>query len=141
MGLCLLAWDVFGAVITTASFFGDQPSRGDVIESGMVLVTFAVPVVMLCAVGALAGSRLGLLLLVLPACLLVPMGLDLLGRTRDPAASDPGRSVRLADAVTGLTIPNWLVTVCRGARPRGRGRSASSRPAVTDVSARSWRRA
>jgi hypothetical protein len=47
LGWCLLAWTVFGAGITTAPFFGDTPSRGEYVESGMACLTALPPVVLL----------------------------------------------------------------------------------------------
>ncbi len=107
LGWCLLAWSVFAGAINTAPFFGETASRDRYIESGMVPLTALVPVVLLLVLGLLAGSRWGLALLALPALLLVPLGVGLLGEPGDPEKSGYGRGARWDDAFEDLTRLNW----------------------------------
>jgi hypothetical protein len=99
------------AVVGTAPFFGETPSRERYIESGLLLVTSAVPVVLLCLLAWLLGSRWGLALLAVPGAGTVAMGVDLLGRVGGEDHLDRTRAVRLTDAFQDLTRPNWLATV------------------------------
>ena len=107
-GLAFLAWEVVVAVVETAAFFGEAPSRAELVEGGVLLATSAVPVALACALGLLLGSRWGLLLLAVPGVAAVLMGLDLMGRTGNDRESEPDRPVRLGDAFQDLTRPNWL---------------------------------
>jgi hypothetical protein len=107
VGWCLLAWTAFGAMISTAPFFGDTPSRASYLESGMLCLTAVLPVVVLVVLGVLWGCRWGLALLVLPAALLVPLGLSLLGNPGDPSDTGYARAPRAADAFSDLTWLNW----------------------------------
>jgi hypothetical protein len=111
MGWCLLAWTVFAALMGSAPFFGDIPSRARYVESGMVMLTALLPIALLLVLGGLAGSRWGLGLLAAPALLLVPLGLSLLTNAGDPSDPDHGRPVRFADAFQDLTRLNWLAAV------------------------------
>ncbi|GAA2734761.1 hypothetical protein GCM10009867_15580 [Pedococcus aerophilus] len=109
LGWCLIAWVVFAAALNTAPFFGEQPTREEDIESGLVLATAVVPLLLLAAVAVRWGSRWGILLLVGPALLLVPLGLDWVsdaGNGNDPARN---RSVTWADLGGELVRPNWVV--------------------------------
>jgi len=108
VGLLLLAWEVVVAVVNTAAFFGETPSRDRFIETGMLLVTSAVPVALACALGLLLGSRWGLALLAVPGLVAVAMGVDLMGRLGADRYPDRDRPVRLSDAFQDLTRPNWL---------------------------------
>jgi hypothetical protein len=110
VGWCLLAWTVLVGAVNTATFFGETASRDRYLESGMVCLTALLPVLLLVLLGLLAGSRWGLALLVVPALLLVPLGLSALGEPGDPAKSGYGRGVRWDDAVQDLTRLNWLAT-------------------------------
>ena len=110
LGWCLLAWTVFAATINTAPFFGETASRDRYVESGMVALTALVPVALLLVLGALAGSRWGLGLLALPALLLVPLGLSMLGGAGDPEKSGYGRGAQWDDAFQDLTRLNWGAT-------------------------------
>ena len=110
LGWCLIAWTVFAALIGTAPFFGDIPSRDRYVEAGMVMLTALLPIAILLVLGGLAGSRWGLGLLVVPALLLVPLGLSLLANAGDPSDPDHGRAVRFADAFQDLTRLNWVAT-------------------------------
>lgn len=110
LGWCLLAWSVIAGAINTAPFFGETASRDRYIESGMVPLTALVPVVLLLVLGALAGSRWGLALLALPALLLVPLGVSILGEAGDPDKSGYGRGARWGDAFQDLTRLNWVAT-------------------------------
>ena len=110
LGWCLLAWTVFAATINTAPFFGETASRDEYVESGMVTLTALLPVALLLVLGRVAGSRWGLALLALPALLLVPLGLSMLGSTGDAAKPGYGRGVRWDDAFQDLTRLNWLAT-------------------------------
>jgi hypothetical protein len=107
LGWCLLAWTVFAGALNTAPFFGDTASRDRYIESGMVPLTALVPVALLLVLGALAGSRWGLALLAVPALLLVPLGVSMLGEAGDPEKSGYGRGARWGDAFQDLTRLNW----------------------------------
>ena len=111
LGWCLMAWTVFAAVIGTAPFFGDIPSRARYVESGMVMLTALLPIAILLVLGVLAGSRWGLGLLAVPALLLVPLGLSLLAHAGDPSDPDHGRPVRFTDAFQDQTRLNWLAAV------------------------------
>jgi hypothetical protein len=111
LGLALLGWEVVVAVVNTAAFFGETPSRDRFVESGMLLVTSALPVALACALGMVLGSRWGLLLLALPGVVAVVMGLDLLARTGSERHPDPDRPARLSDAFQDLTRPNWVAAV------------------------------
>jgi len=108
LGLLLLGWEVVAAVISTAPFFGETPSRDRYVEAGMLLVTSVVPVALLCLLGWLLGSRWGLVLLALPGAAAVAMGVDQLGRLGGDGHPDRDRPVRLGDAFQDLTRPNWL---------------------------------
>jgi hypothetical protein len=110
LGLLLLAWEVVVAVINTAAFFGETPSRDRYVEAGMLLVTSVVPVVLLCLLGWLLGSRWGISLLAVPGAVAVAMGVDLMGRIGGDNHPDRTRPVRLGDAFQDLTRPNWLAT-------------------------------
>lgn len=111
VGLLLLAWDAWVALVNTAPFFGDTPSRDHYVESGVTLVSAVVPVALLCALGLLLGSRFGLLVLAAPGVLVAAMGLDLLGRPGDPG--DPGatRAVRWSDLLADLNRLNALAAL------------------------------
>jgi hypothetical protein len=132
LGWLLLAWDVFGAGITTAPFFGDVPSRDRYAESGAVLLTALVPVALLCVIGLLAQSRLGLLLLVLPALLVAVAGADFAGRPGDPADPGQDRPFAAADLVSDLTRLNWvaagILVVVLAAMVAWRVRQSGGRP-------------
>jgi len=104
-GLTLLAWDFWVAVITTAPFFGEQPSGDDLAGAGMTLQTALVPVGLLTVLGLLVGSRFGLLVLVMPAGLAALTGSDLL--TRAGTAADAPRAWGPADAFAEPTWVNW----------------------------------
>jgi hypothetical protein len=108
VGLLLLAWDGWAAMINTAPFFGDVPSRDRYVESGITMVTAAVPVVLLFALGLVLGSRFGLLFLAAPAALVVVAGLDLMRHPGDPSDPHPTRPVRWSDLLVDLSRPNWL---------------------------------
>ncbi|NNM47622.1 hypothetical protein [Knoellia koreensis] len=110
LGWLLLAWDVLAAGINTAPFFGDQPSRARYLESGATLLTALLPVLLLCLLGLVLGSRFGLLLLAVPALFAVVAGVSLLGSDGDPSDPDPTRAVRAGDFVADLTRPNWLAS-------------------------------
>ena len=110
LGWLLLAWDVFGAGINTAPFFGDVPSRSRYAESGATLLTALVPVALLCTVGLLCRCRLGLLALVLPAVLVAVAGADLAGSPGDPADPAPDRPFAASDLVADLTHLNWAAS-------------------------------
>ena len=60
LGLVFLAWEVVVAGVSTAPFFGETPSRDSYVETGMLLATSAVPVVLLCVLGWLLGVAMGL---------------------------------------------------------------------------------
>ena len=109
LGWLLLAWDVFAAGINTAPFFGDIPSRDRYAESGAVLLTAMVPVLLLCAIGLLSRCRFGLLFLAVPAAVVGALGADMAGSPGDPADPDPRRPFAVADLVADLTRPNWVV--------------------------------
>jgi hypothetical protein len=111
LGLLLLGWEVAVAVVSTAPFFGETPSRDRYVEAGMLLATSVVPVALLCLLGWLLGSRWGLALLALPGAVAVAMGVDLMGRVGGEPHPDRDRPVRLGDALQDLTRPNWLATV------------------------------
>ncbi len=57
--LVLPAWFVFGAAITSASFFGDSPSASDQAEAGRLLVRAGITAVVLPALGLAVASWLG----------------------------------------------------------------------------------
>jgi hypothetical protein len=105
-GLTLLAWDLWAATITTAPFFGEQPSGDDLIAAGMALLTALVPAGLLVVLGLLAGSRFGLLALLLPGALLAAAGADLLDRAGTSVLA-PRQAVP-ADVLAQLTSLNWL---------------------------------
>jgi len=107
-GVVLLGWEVAVAVVNTASFFGEQPSRDRLVETGMLLATSAVPVALACVVGLLLGSRWGLLLLAVPGVVVSAMGVDLMGRTGGGNDPERDRPVRWSDAFQDLTRPNWV---------------------------------
>ena len=108
LGWLLLAWDVFAAGINAAAFFGDIPSRDRYAESGAVLLTAMVPVLLLCVVGLLSRCRFGLLLLAVPAAVVAALGADMAGSPGDPADPDPHRPFAAADLVADLTRLNWV---------------------------------
>ncbi|WP_406829516.1 hypothetical protein ABEG17_10975 [Pedococcus sp. KACC 23699] len=114
LGWCFSAWVLFVAAINAAAFFGEQPTRDENIESGLALATAAVPLVLLAVVAVRWGSRWGILLLLGPALLLVPMGLEWAGSagnadtTRDPA---PQRPMAWSDLGGELLRPGWALTV------------------------------
>ena len=110
LGWCLLAWTVLVGAINTAPFFGEIASRDRYLESAMVALTALVPVALVLVLGLLAGSRWGLLLLAVPALLLVPLGLDLLGGAGDPAKPGYGRGARWDDVFADATRLNWVAT-------------------------------
>ena len=109
LGMCLLVWDWFVAVINVAPFFGEQPGRDALIESGMAMVTAVAPIGAMCAIAWRAGSRWGLLFLVAPTALLMIWGVQSLLTPGDPDDPHPGRFVRPGDVVGELTLPNWVV--------------------------------
>lgn len=110
LGWLLLAWDVFAAGINTAPFFGDIPSRDRYAESGAVLLTAMVPVLLLCALGLLSRCRFGLLFLAVPAAVVAVLGADMAGSPGDPADPEPDRPFAAADLVSDLTRLNWVAT-------------------------------
>lgn len=108
LGWLLLAWDVLAAGINAASLFGALVSRDRYAESGAVLLTAMVPVLLLCAIGLLWRCRFGLLLLAVPAAVVAAMGADLAVSPGDPADPDPRRPFAAADLVADLTRLNWV---------------------------------
>jgi hypothetical protein len=108
LGLALLGWEAVVAVVNAAALFGETPSRDRLVETGMLLVTSALPTTLLCAVALVLGSRWGLLALALPGVVALVTGLDLLARTGSSRHPDADRPVRLADAFQDLTRPNWV---------------------------------
>ncbi len=111
-GWCFIAWVLFGAAINAAAFFGEQPTRDENIESGLALATAAVPLTLLAVAAVRWGSRWGILLLLGPTLLLVPLGLDWAGKagnadtTRDPA---PLRPMAWSDLGGELLRPGWAL--------------------------------
>ena len=108
LGWLLLAWDVFAAGINAAPFFGDIPSRDRYAESGAVLLTAMVPVLLLCAIGLLSRCRFGLLFLAVPAAVVAALGTDMAVSPGDPADPDPQRPFAATDLLADLTRPNWV---------------------------------
>ncbi|KAE8766009.1 hypothetical protein [Georgenia thermotolerans] len=110
LGACLLVLDGYVALINAAPLFGERPERDALIESGMGLVTAAAPIGALCALAWRAGSRWGLLFLVIPTGLLVAGGMQRLLSPGGPGDPDRDRTVRPGDVVGELTLLNWGVT-------------------------------
>jgi hypothetical protein len=106
----LSAWNLYGAGIVTAPFFGEIPSRDDYIRGGMAALTGVLPCVLFAVAGRLAGSRWGLVLIALPAVALLAVGLSMLSTSGDPVDPLPGRAVRPTDVVDELTYLNWIVS-------------------------------
>ena len=105
----LSAWNLFGAMISTAPFFGEPPSRDDSIEAGMMTLTGIVPCVLFALAGWIAGSRWGLGAVALPVVALASAGFALLAEEADPDDPEPTRAVRVADLFGDLTYLNWIV--------------------------------
>ena len=108
LGWLLIAWTLFGAVITTAPFFGEVPSRDDHVDAGLGTLAAVAPAAVLLLLGLRWGARWGLLLLAGPGLLLVPLGLDWLGRPGDPQEPGHDRPVALADLGGELARTNWV---------------------------------
>ncbi len=105
----LSAWNLYGAMITTAPFFGDPPSRRETIEAGLMTLTGIVPCVLFALAGWIAGSRWGLGAIALPVVALASAGFGLLAEEGDPDDPEPTRAVRFADVFGDLTYLNWIV--------------------------------
>ena len=105
----LAAWNLYGAMISVAPFFGDQPSRDDYIQGGMAALTAVVPCVLLALAGWMAGSRWGLALFCLPAGVLALFGMSMVADDGDPSDPEPTRAVQAADLFDDLTHLNWIV--------------------------------
>ena len=105
----LAAWNLYGAMISVAPFFGDQPSRGDDIQGGMAALTAVVPCVLLALAGWIAGSRWGLALVCLPVGMLALVGMSMVADDGDPSDPEPTRAVQAADLFDDLTHLNWIV--------------------------------
>ena len=105
----LSAWNLYGAMIATAPFFGETPSRDDSIEAGLMTLTGIVPCVLFALAGWIAGSRWGLGGIALPVAALATVGAGLLAKQGDPDDPEPTRAVRAVDLFGDLTHLNWIV--------------------------------
>jgi hypothetical protein len=106
----LSAWNLYGALILTAPFFGDAPSRDQYVEAAAVALTGLLPVVLLAAVGRMLGSGMGLLVLALPAIALVALAFECLSAEGDPSEPDVGRAASVSDLFADTTALNWMAT-------------------------------
>lgn len=107
--LMLRQW--FLAVIMTAPFFGDTPSRGNYILSAMACLTTLPAFAAMIWCGRQRGCQRGLWLIGGAALLMGWVGLNLLGTAGDARDPDPGRWPNLADLFGDSTWLSWVATV------------------------------
>ncbi len=107
LAVLLTLYQGFGVAITTAPFFGDQPSRDSYILAGMAALTTLPVFAAMAWCGWQRGSRLGLWLIGAPAALLVLSGLSLLGTNGDSRDPHPTRALSQADLFGDMTWLNW----------------------------------
>lgn len=111
LAVLLVAVDLFGAAIATASFFGDAPSRSQYLAAGATALTAVLPLAVLAVAGWSLGSRWGLAVIGLLASLSAVVGVATLGQPGDPIDPDPGRALAAGDFVTDLNVLNGLALV------------------------------
>lgn len=137
LALLLVVVDLFGAVITTAPFFGDTPSRAQYLEAGATTVSAVLPLAVLVVAGWCLGSRFGLVAIVLVGGVSAVVGATLITHPGDPSDADPGRPLAVGDFVSDLNVLNGialavallllvLAVVVRRRRRAGAGAPGSS---------------
>jgi len=94
------------------SFFPDTASQGDYVPTAMACLTTLPAFAAMIWCGWQRGSRLGLLLIGVPAALMVLVGLNLLNNPPVPYLDpQPRRALTFADPFIDLALVNWIVVV------------------------------